>query len=124
MKHTYKMIGPTGIIYENSDLNEFIKEAERLKNRRTGRTTRMLFRAIGTEFDKILIVTQTSIMRNFLINELCRIFESLEFKYEQRGNIITNFGKEYRFLTKEQFDDPDFWDKPTMRKYQQFWDEV
>lgn len=127
MKQKYSISIENNVIFETTDLDEFKVEAHRLKNRRTGRTTRLLFKAMGSSFDKVMIVGESrSLVAQHLIPALCNIFNKLEFDFKlikQRFE-VEQFGKKYIFVTKDQYHEECFWKGKDKTKYDIFFDSA
>lgn len=127
MKQKYSIKVENNVIFETSDLETFNVEANRLKNRGTGRTTRLLFQAIGSSCDKVMIVGETRpLITQHLILTLCDIFDKLEFDFKLIKTQLTveQFGKKYIFITKEQYRDECFWRGKNHDDYDIFFDSA
>lgn len=127
MKQKYTIKIEDKVIFETADLDEFKVEANRLKNRRTGRTTRMFFKAIGSDNSKIMIVAESlPLITQHLILALCDIFDKLEFDFKLHKQKLTveQFGKQYLFVTREQYENECFWRGKDKTKYDIFFDKL
>lgn len=108
--HTLKDTN-NNVLIENEDL-EYVKRAqEDYKNRRTGRSTRTLFRALSYEYKDIVIVSPTIERARYLSNQFIRILRSLDFDYYGKYDssdigynsyIVFNMDRRFRFISKDE----------------------
>lgn len=106
MKYTITL--PTGFIYETSDIDDFNKMREEFKYRRSGRTTKMIFSALGDWNDNVVIIGWDRMRCRGLYNEVKSILTKLGFEFKNSDSELTisNFNKTYYFRTKEQVEEP------------------
>lgn len=105
MKQSYKIEINGVVLLETNDIKEFNEYVELYKHRRTGRTTRLLFQAMGSDSDNVFILSENYKMNILLMTRLLDNFEALGMNYEliKTKNQIKQFGKTYHFLTNEAF---------------------
>lgn len=101
MKYTFKH--DNGFTYESDDLEDFNKRVKELKIRRTGRTTQMLFRALGDPSKNIVIVSFNSAHSKMLLEQVGSILEKLkfDFKVNKTDLSLTNLGRTFYFRSSD-----------------------
>lgn len=99
MKTNYAVIRNGKVVYESDNLKDIEKVKKELEYRQTGRTTRMLFQALGDPNPYICIIGHNNVQAKCLFRQTKEILHKLGFDFECKDDSleITNFGKTYYF---------------------------
>lgn len=105
MKTKYAVTRDGEVLVESEDLDYIQRIKQEYEVRRTGRTTRMLFQALGDSSAEIAIVCFNRQQAKHLAEIMCDMFEKLKFPYlfDKSELQVRNFGKAYYFISEEQF---------------------
>ena len=105
MNTTYALLGDKGeIIFQTKKLAELEDFRYQIKNRRTGKTTRALFKALASDKDVIVIVQNRTTARYVHVPLLDKILASIgfAFQYNSTYSEFNIYGRKIYFKTLEQ----------------------
>lgn len=112
MKHklTYKLEINGNELYSTDDIDDFNKVCKEMTYRQTGRTTRMLFQALGSDNPNIYILGFNRQSSKMLFKMFCDILTKLGFHFEHSVSEqrVTNSGRTFRFLADERFNETSY----------------
>ena len=106
MKTKFALIDEMNNVLLTSEIPDIlIAHQEKLKNRRIGKSTRVIFTAIGSKLDTYILYKHRT-MANTGFDMILRYLGLLNFDYELNRSKLTikpKFSGEIRFLTEEDF---------------------
>ncbi len=103
METKYAVVSKGKILFESDDLDFIIKTKDELSRRRTGRTTRMIFQALGDPASEVAIVSWNRHQTRYLMDIVGGMLKNLGFDYSSNTaeGTIVNFDKTYYFVTED-----------------------
>lgn len=108
METKYAVTRGGKIVVESDDFDYIKRMKEEYTYRRTGRTTRMLFQALGDPSKEIAIICRNSHSARILARTASDMLLKLGFEviYNESDRTLNNFGKTYYFITSDQLNHP------------------
>jgi len=104
MKFTYVVRRDGKDITEVNSLKEAEKVTKEFSKRRTGKTTRLLLRALGSESEKIIIIGANNNHARQLAKRLTSMLDRLSIEYKSEGVLeVTIYDKNIKVLPEDYY---------------------